>query len=320
MNFIVLDLEWNQCPEGKENEEKALPFEILEIGAVKLNEAFEEIGRFCETIRPCVYQSFHSKTREILHLDMKDLTYSRTFPEVAPDFFRWCGEDTSFCTWGPSDLTELQRNLAYYNMESPFPFPLYFYDIQKIFSIVYEDRKSRRTLEHSIDVLQIPKNMEFHDALSDAYYTSCVMKHLPFADIRKNYSIDYYKTPKNRKEEIYVVFDTYSKFVSKEFDSKTEAMRDRKVNSTKCYLCYKAAKKKIRWFSTGAKNYYCLARCEEHGWLRGKIRLKKAESGRFFCVKTLKLISDEEAQDMAQKHLKLQLKHKQKAREKAKIT
>ena len=38
MNYIVFDLEWNQCPYGKEKENKKLPFEIIEIGAVKLDE------------------------------------------------------------------------------------------------------------------------------------------------------------------------------------------------------------------------------------------------------------------------------------------
>ena len=37
MDYIVFDLEWNQCPDGKEREVPALPFEIIEIGAVKLN-------------------------------------------------------------------------------------------------------------------------------------------------------------------------------------------------------------------------------------------------------------------------------------------
>ena len=36
--FIVLDLEWNQSPAGKEGSMNRLPFEIIEIGAVKLNE------------------------------------------------------------------------------------------------------------------------------------------------------------------------------------------------------------------------------------------------------------------------------------------
>ena len=38
MNYIVLDFEWNQSPYGKEASVRRLPFEIIEIGAVKLDE------------------------------------------------------------------------------------------------------------------------------------------------------------------------------------------------------------------------------------------------------------------------------------------
>ena len=38
MNYIVFDLEWNQCPYGKDRENKRLPFEIIEFGAVKLDD------------------------------------------------------------------------------------------------------------------------------------------------------------------------------------------------------------------------------------------------------------------------------------------
>ena len=36
MNYIVFDLEWNRSPDGKKFENARLPFEIIEIGAVKL--------------------------------------------------------------------------------------------------------------------------------------------------------------------------------------------------------------------------------------------------------------------------------------------
>ena len=36
MDYIVLDLEWNQSPAGKSGENRAIPFEIIEIGALKL--------------------------------------------------------------------------------------------------------------------------------------------------------------------------------------------------------------------------------------------------------------------------------------------
>ena len=42
MNYIVFDLEWNQSPGGKRWSNSQLPFEIIEIGAVKLNEKKEK--------------------------------------------------------------------------------------------------------------------------------------------------------------------------------------------------------------------------------------------------------------------------------------
>ena len=41
MNYIVFDLEWNQSPGGKKYSNSRLPFEIIEIGAVKMNEQRE---------------------------------------------------------------------------------------------------------------------------------------------------------------------------------------------------------------------------------------------------------------------------------------
>ena len=100
-------MEWNQCPYGKTKENPNLPFEIVEIGAIKLNENREITGHFSETIRPQVYRRFHYRTQEILHMDMEELKDARTFPQVISDFFSWCGEDAQFCTWGSLDLVEL---------------------------------------------------------------------------------------------------------------------------------------------------------------------------------------------------------------------
>ena len=38
MNYIVLDLEWNQSADGKAYTNSRIPFEIIQIGAVKFDE------------------------------------------------------------------------------------------------------------------------------------------------------------------------------------------------------------------------------------------------------------------------------------------
>lgn len=117
MNYIVLDLEWNQCPYGKEMENKELPFEIIEIGAMKMNNKKECIGEFSRLIRPSVYKEINSYTRNILSLTMKDLKKGDDFVQTVTDFLEWCGSDYIFCTWGSTDLLELQRNMKFYGLE-----------------------------------------------------------------------------------------------------------------------------------------------------------------------------------------------------------
>ena len=49
MNYIVFDLEWNQNPSGKKTRNDRLPFEIIEIGAVKVNKQKRNNGSFSPT-------------------------------------------------------------------------------------------------------------------------------------------------------------------------------------------------------------------------------------------------------------------------------
>ena len=48
---------------------------------------------------------------------------------------------------------------------------------------------------------------------------------------------------------------------------------------------------KIKWFSANGKHYYCIAYCKKHGYLKGKARMKKADDGNVYVVKTKKIIS-----------------------------
>lgn len=294
MNYIVLDLEWNQSsfPEG---EIKEIPFEIIEIGAVKLNSEKKKIDQFNELIHPRIYKRMHKITGKLIHMQMDELENGDEFINVASRFIQWCGNDVIFCTWGPLDLTELQRNMSYYRMKPLTNKPLPFLDVQKLFSFAYEDRKSRRSLEYAIDFLKIEKDIPFHRAFSDAYYTAKVLEKIDY-ELEKNISFDLYHKPENRKEEIHIVFDDYAKYISRKFLDKQEAFKDREVSSTKCYYCHKNLKKKLRWFTPNGKHYYSVSFCDKHGYMKGKIRIRKdTEKNDIYIVKTLKFISEEEA-------------------------
>lgn len=301
MNYIVFDLEWNQCPYGKCREEAGLPFEIIEIGAVKLNKDREYVEEFHRIIKPAVYKKLHYRTREVINLDDEALAQGISFLDAVREFLTFCGPEAVFCTWGNIDLLELQRNMKYYGILHLLKGPLHFCDVQKLFSISFEDGKTRKSLEHVIDFLQLQKDQKFHSALADARYTARIFMRIEDQVIRDFDSIDCYQNPKSKKEEIHAVYKGYSKFISREFGSKEEAMHDREVSSTHCNVCGKTARKKLRWFSNNSKNYYCLALCPQHGMLKGKTRIKKTDEGKVFAIKTIRQVSDEEAAEIRQK-------------------
>ena len=150
MNYIVLDLEWNQSSR-KEETDSGLHFEIIEMGAVRLNDSRVMVSEFSRLVKPQIYHELHKITSRLIHIQMQELEHGQPFPEVLRDFLAWCEEDYMFCTWGPLDLTELQENMRYYGLEPLSKGPIPFLDIQKLFSIAFEDGKSRRALEYAVD-------------------------------------------------------------------------------------------------------------------------------------------------------------------------
>lgn len=296
-NYIVFDLEWNQSPQGKENSIEELPFEIIEIGAVKLDEELCKVSEFHKLISPKVYNQMHFKISEVTHMSMKELREKgEAFETVIAEFIRWCGDDFLFCTWGSMDLTELQRNMSYYRVASLFGKPLFYYDIQKLYALLYGDKAVRPSLDTAVEELGIVQERPFHRALDDAYYTGKVMEIMDFEEVKPYFSVDYYRLPDNKEEEIYLEFPGYSKYVSRIFPTKEEALEDKSVTDVICGTCKRMLRKKIRWFSYNQKIYFCLANCPKHGYVRGKIRMKKAEDGQVYVVKTTKFIDEEQAQ------------------------
>lgn len=315
MNYIVLDLEWNQSPSGKKNTVADIPFEIIQIGAVKLDNEYNITDEFNKNICPKVYMQLHSKVQEVVCVTMDELLESgEDFESVIRDFLNWCGDEYIFCTWGSMDLTELQRNMKYYNIEGDFPTPFLYYDLQKLFSICYSDGKTRITLEHAIEQLEIQSDEEYHRAVNDARYTAKVMKFLDMKRAGRYYSVDTFKIPATRKAEIHLDFGDYGKFISRGFETREQAVADREVRACKCFKCKRSMKKHIKWFATNGKSYYGLFECEEHGLIKGRFKSKQADNGLYYIVKILKCTDQHGAEKVKKKQEKERLHRRMKAK------
>lgn len=315
MDYIILDLEWNQSARGKKFEKKEIPFEIIQIGAVKLSDQGKVLDIFNRVVCPTVYKKLHGAVKEVVALTEEELLKGIRFQEAFAQLMKFCGDEYIFCTWGSQDLWQLQQNMHYYQIENAFPKVMKYYDVQKLFSIVFEDGKLRRTVEHAVDVFDFSKELPFHSAVNDARYVAKIFQRLmENKEAMERISVDYYKPPISKKEEVVLRFKTYSKYVYRVFPSKEEAMKDKGVTSVKCPVCRTALRKKVMWFSANAKKYYCVAKCPFHGYVRGKIQMKRFANDpqEVFPIKIVKPISEEEVERVREMKMQITEKRRQK--------
>ena len=92
--------------------------------------------------------------REVVPITEEEFSHARTFSRVVKDFISWCGDgDYTFVTWGNMDLNELQRNMDYYRIPNTFEKPLLYFDLQKMYSLRYDDGKVKKSLGDAVQEL-----------------------------------------------------------------------------------------------------------------------------------------------------------------------
>ena len=187
MNYIIFDLEWNQC--GSESEiltqPVCLPGEIIEIGAVKLNEAFEKVDELRLLIQPKYYPKLHHRIISLTGLRDKELVEKGLpFPQAYEKFMEFCGEEYSFMTWSRSDLPILVDNMLLHGIDiSNLPDT---YDLQRVFCNEIMRIPRKMALDDALKVLN-EKGDIAHDALNDSRNTALVCNHLDLEDYGGEY-------------------------------------------------------------------------------------------------------------------------------------
>lgn len=225
MNYIIYDLEFNQKNNSfiEDNNTSAkvtnnsiktevnnscnIPFEIIQIGALKLNESFQTISTFNALIKPTIYKTIHPFVENLTKITNDMVASCKDFVHVYEDFLKFIGNDEIILgVWGTADIKELVRNLKFYNLSTSYV-PKYF-DIQKYASkYLKAPGKSRIGLRNAIELLNIPIECEFHDAFNDAYYTAEVFKLIHNDNIKP---MIYTPTPPRRISQPKEKIDTFS--------------------------------------------------------------------------------------------------------------
>ena len=113
MKYIVFDMEWNQTY-GRERPlsfGRTLSGEIIEIGAVRLDESFRTEAYFKTYVRPTFYKKLHSAVKRLTGIDKTMLAEAPAFPAALESFRKFCTDDFATLTWGDSDIPILRENI-----------------------------------------------------------------------------------------------------------------------------------------------------------------------------------------------------------------
>ena len=192
MKYVVMDLEFN-FPKNRynisENNGIVLDHEIIEIGAVRLNEKLEQEDEFCSFIRPTAYKTIHNDVKELTGITNDMMWSGGDFDDVVNGFLSWCGDDYAFVTWSDNDIFALEDNMLYHEMEID-GLPAC-YDIQPMFDDQISQNDRNMALSYAVWKLGIKVSGDhFHDALCDAKETAEVLKKLDLSNGLDEYVIE----------------------------------------------------------------------------------------------------------------------------------
>lgn len=175
MNYIVFDLEFNMFFKFKEGDfaNPNLKTEIIQIGAIKLNENLETIAKFDLIIKPAIYTRINPYVKRKTNINSRRVVQGTSFVKAIESFNSWIGTEYILCSWGHDDILALRDNCRFFDFK-PLLFNKYI-NIQQIYMNL-KSLTQQPSLESVVEELKIEVSSPFHDALSDAAYTSDIFR------------------------------------------------------------------------------------------------------------------------------------------------
>jgi len=300
MQYVVLDLEWNQAMSSQASVFLKLPFrlrgEIIQIGAVRLDENMFPADEFMADVKPKFFKRMHYKVKMLTGIDKARLKDGSTFPDAIEALREWCGQDTAFLTWGYDDKGIMEQNLMIHEIDADWIRG--WVNLQTIFNFVTEGDKNQKALSKAMEHFEIEQTRTAHDALGDAYNTAVVASKL-----KLDTGIIYYdelagqiktRLPEATSKAQASVSQglPLEQVTSREYASLPDAFSDTELTVATCPHCG-AELHNAKWISKGNRRYMTLAKCRKHGQFLINIKFKKDEFEKWTATRLIYMADEE---------------------------
>ena len=175
MKTVFIDLEFCEIPKQNKEMRKTSKFEIIEVGAVKLDDQNRVIDRFDTFVKP-QYGEITTFITELTHIRPEDVNGAREFGEVMDSFVEWLGEeDTLMYSWSSADWMQIQRECRMKSYENDRLESLYeeWVDFQMVFGKIIGIEQPI-SLENALNGAGIVFEGRPHSAIADAENTAAL--------------------------------------------------------------------------------------------------------------------------------------------------
>ena len=280
MDYIVLDMEWNQPWPGSPSAKKVLPVqirgEIIQIGAVRLTEDGTVADEFQVMIRPKYYRRLNRRVSKLTGIKESRLKEEGIpFPEAMEQFRSWCGEDIVFLTWGFDDIGILRENLKLFGLDEGWT--ARWYNAQMIFNAQTDGSNSQKALKTAMEIFGIEATRPAHDALGDAYHTALICARLDLIRGAQEYD----QALKSHENGFHgaELPGCISRKVFHDYGDKHAALAAMTGAENICPICGRQMLGS-RWFAQPGHRYMDLATCPEDGKFLIRVRLSEQQDGK----------------------------------------
>ena len=280
MNYVVVDLEWNQAMSSKSSVFNKLPIklrgEIIEIGAVKLTEDMQPAEEFTVDVKPVYFKRMHYKVKKLTGFDKERLARGLSFRDAFEKFRQWCGNDVTFLTWGCDDRGIMEQNIIIHDLD--WDWIAGWVNLQLIYNMQTDGDKNQKSLATAMEHFEIEQTRVAHDALGDAYNTALICSKLDMEEGLAQYEAAARMLVGRSKKENSADNgpDALEHLVFPGYVSKADAFADDQLAKICCPKC-DADLGGQRWINQGDQRYMNIFSCPDCGSFLVRLKFRKQD-------------------------------------------